>query len=172
MSKYFVEKRVAELFGENKFLCGETVARVIADAGGRDYRDVVCAVTGFCSGMSRSCGQCGVLAGAIMGMGLYVGRSEMSEDHEACYALVQEFCSRFQQRFGSSNCYELIRCDFNNPDDMVRFRRDNVREYCRTIVEFGAEAALSILREHGYLPEEDDCPEIGAGLAVVCAAAS
>ncbi|WP_272698673.1 C-GCAxxG-C-C family protein [Desulfovibrio sp. Fe33] len=171
MTKGFVENRVAELFGENKFLCGETVARVIADAGGRDYRDLVRAVTGFCSGMSRSRGPCGVVAGAVMGLGLYVGRSEMSEDHEACYALVQEFYTRFHQRFGSSNCYELIRCDFNDQDDMVRFRQDNVREYCRTIVEFGAETALSILREQGYLPEEE-CAEAGAGLTVVCAEAS
>jgi C_GCAxxG_C_C family probable redox protein len=156
MASDFVKDRLLELFGDNKFLCAESVVQVIAEAGGRESRDAVRAATGFCSGVSRTRGQCGAVSGAVMGIGLYAGRGEAGEDHEACYALVQELLDRFDGRYGSLNCFELIQCDFTDPDDKARYRRDNLRRDCYRMAVFAAETALSILREHGYLPEEAD----------------
>jgi len=156
MNEDFVKNRLLELFGDGKFLCAESVVQVIAEAGGRESRDVVRAATGFCSGVSRSCGQCGAVSGAVMGIGLYAGRGEAGEDHEACYALVQELLARFDGRYGSINCYELIQCDFADPKDQARYRRDNLRRDCYRMAVFAAETALSILREHGYLAEETE----------------
>lgn len=155
MANDFVKNRLLEIFGDGKFLCAESVLQVVAEAGGRECGDAVRAATGFCSGVSRSCGPCGAVSGAIMGLGLYAGRAEPNEDHEACYALVQEFLARFDDRFGSTNCFELIGCDFADPEDQARYKREDLRRECYRMAVFAAETALSILREHGYLPEED-----------------
>ncbi|WP_428571604.1 C-GCAxxG-C-C family (seleno)protein [Pseudodesulfovibrio sp.] len=156
MASEFVRDRVLALFGDNKFLCAETVVRVVAEAGGRECADVVRAATGFCSGVSRTRGQCGVVTGAIMGIGLYAGRAEEGEDHEVPYAMVQEFLDRFYDRYGAINCYDLIECDFTVPEDKARYREENLRLECYRMAVFAAETALSILREHGYLAEEAD----------------
>ena len=156
MASDFVKDRLLELMGEGKYLCAESVVQVVAEAGGRECKDVIRAATGFCSGMSRTCAQCGAVSGAIMGIGLYAGRAEMGEDHEACYAMVQEFLARFEDRYGSTNCFELIQCDFTVPEDKERYKRENLRLECYRMVTFAAETALSILRDHGYLPEEAD----------------
>lgn len=156
MASDFVKTRLPELFGDGKLLCAESVVQVVAEAGGRECQDLVRAATGFCSGLSRTRGQCGAVSGALLGMGLYAGREKAGGDHEACYALIQEFLSRFDDRFGSINCYELIQCDFADPEDQARYRRENLRRECYRMAVFAAETALSILREHGYLADEDE----------------
>ncbi len=156
MTSEYVRDRVMELFGDNKFLCAETVVQVVAEPGGKECADVVRAATGFCSGVSRTRGHCGAVTGAIMGIGLYAGRAEPGEDHEAPYAMVQEFLDRFYNRYGGINCYDLIECDFTVPEDKARYREENLRLECYRMAVFAAETALSILREQGYLAEEAD----------------
>ena len=53
----FVKNRVVELFGDGKLYCAEAVLKVIAEAGGKDSDELISMATGFCSGVSRTCGQ-------------------------------------------------------------------------------------------------------------------
>jgi C_GCAxxG_C_C family probable redox protein len=155
MASEYVNNRIHELFGSGALLCAESVVKVIAEAGGRESDEVVRAATGFCSGASRTCGQCGAVSGAVMGIGLYAGRAEPGEDHESCYAMVQEFLARFSEQYGSINCFELIGCDFTTVEGKERYKANDLKGECCRIAVHAAESALSILREHGYLPEED-----------------
>eukprot|EP00831_Metopus_contortus_P065772 TRINITY_DN5871_c0_g3_i1.p1 TRINITY_DN5871_c0_g3~~TRINITY_DN5871_c0_g3_i1.p1 ORF type:complete len:751 (-),score=162.94 TRINITY_DN5871_c0_g3_i1:505-2757(-) len=156
MASESITNRIHMVFGSGAMLCAESGVQVVEEAGGKDSAEIIRAATGFCSGASRTCGQCGAVSGAIMGIGLYAGRSEPGGDHEACYALVQEFLSRFKEVYNSINCYELTGCDFTTPEGQKRFREHGVRQVCLDLAADAAELALSLLRKHGYLPEEDD----------------
>lgn len=152
----FVKNRVMELFDEGKFYCAETVLAIIAEAGNRKSADVMRMATGFCSGASRTCGQCGAVSGAIMGIGLLAGRSEPGGEYEPAYAMVQELIDKFNEKCGTLNCYELIGCDFGTQEGRERFAEKKLKRKCFLYCIFAAETALSILREHGYLPEHDE----------------
>jgi len=152
----YVENRVVELFDGGHFLCAETVLTLIAECGGKESKDVVGMATGFCSGASRTCGQCGAVSGAIMGLGLFAGRSEPRGEVDPAYALVQEFLSRFKERFGSINCYELIKCDFATPDGQARFKEEGLLRSCQDFSVFAVRNALELLVEHGYVSEFDE----------------
>lgn len=155
MSDY-VKERVMELFGESRLYCAETVLTIIAEAGGLETDEAVKMATGFCSGAARTCGQCGALSGAIMGIGLYAGRPEPGGDYEPAYALVQELIDRFTKKYKTLNCYDLIECDFRTQEGQDRFKEKRLKRKCYIYAVFAAETALSLLREHGYLPEYDE----------------
>ena len=148
--------QVAELFGGGQLYCAETVVKLIAEAGGRDSGDAVRMATGFCSGMARTCGQCGAVSGAVMGIGLFAGRAEPGGEYEQAYAITQEFLEKFEERYSSVNCFELTRCDFTVPEDQERFKAEGGLDACVGMAAFAVETALSLLREHGYLPVEVD----------------
>lgn len=150
-----ITNRIVELFSPDKLLCAEAVVTVIAEAGDRDSTDAVRMATGFCSGAARTCGQCGAVSGAIMGIGLFTGRKRAEDDHDTTYALVQEFIARFQKKFDSLNCYDLIECDFNTPEGQQRYKKNNLKKHCVLIADHAAQVAISLLREHGFVPDHD-----------------
>ena len=152
----FIKNRVVELFGEGKLYCAESVLKIIAEAGGKDSDDLIRMATGFCSGASRTSGQCGAVSGAIMGIGLYAGRTAAGQDKDPSYMMVQEFLERFNKKFDSINCFELIECDFATKEGQDRFKEKRLLQKCILIAIHAVETALSILREQGYLLAQDD----------------
>nr|WP_321513371.1 C-GCAxxG-C-C family (seleno)protein [uncultured Pseudodesulfovibrio sp.] len=151
-----IEKRVNALFSGDQFLCAETVVKMLAEAGGRDSKDIVPMATGLCSGMSRTCGPCGAVTGAVMGFGLYAGRQEPGADLDPVYAMIQEFRDVFSEKFKSINCFDLIGCDFSTQEGQDRYKRLGLRSTCVELVLFAVITSLSILREHGYLEPLED----------------
>lgn len=155
MSESMID-RVRELFNGENYYCAETVVKLIAEAGGRNADEAVRMATGFCSGAGRTCGQCGAVSGAVMGLGLHAGRTEPGGEYESVYAMVQEFMERFRAKYRSLNCRELTGCDFATPEGQARFRDENIVTLCHEMVTFAVEESLSILRDAGYLPEADE----------------
>lgn len=155
MSDY-AKSRVIELFAGGNLYCAETVLAILAEAGGRNPADVIPLATGFCSGASRTSGQCGAFSGAIMGLGLYAGRTEPGGDYESVYAMVQELQDRFLEKCGSINCYELVECDLYTPEGREKFKEKRLLRKCVQIAAFATETALELLRENGFLPDYDE----------------
>ncbi len=155
MSDY-VKNRIVELFGAGQLYCAESVLKVIAESGDKESDDFIRMATGFCSGASRTCGQCGAVSGAIMGIGLYAGRAKPGEDYDPAYALVQEFLERFEEKCGSINCYGLIECDFATKEGQTRFKKKRLLRKCVQFAIFAVETALELLRENGYLPSHEE----------------
>ena len=152
----FIENRVVELFGNGQLFCAETVLAVIAESGGKDPESLIGMATGFCSGASRTSGQCGAVSGAIMGIGLFAGRTELGGDVDPAYTLVQEFLARFNAKFSSINCFELVGCDFATEEGSKRFKEEGLLKNCINFAVVAAEIALDLLREHGYLQEYEE----------------
>lgn len=94
--------------------------------------------TGFCSGMARTAGFCGALSGAMMGIGLALGRSIPGASVDPAYTAVQTLLQRFQDQFGSTNCQELTGCHLGTPEGQTRFKAENRALGC---YQFAAEAA-------------------------------
>lgn len=151
--KNFIQKRVVDLFGSGQLYCAETVLTVIAECGGRGAKEYIGLATGFCSGASRTNGQCGAVSGAILGIGLFVGRTKPGGEYEPAYSLVQEFLAQFSEQVDSINCYELTGCDFSTPEGQEQFAEQKVIEKCLEFAVLASEIAVNLLLEHGYIEE-------------------
>ena len=83
-----VRRSAEELFSSGLF-CAESVILAIARARGVESEILPRIATAFCSGMARSCGTCGALTGAMMGVSLALGCANPSESVEPCYRATQ-----------------------------------------------------------------------------------
>jgi len=103
--------------------------------------------TGFCSGVAQTCGTCGALSGAIMGLGLWAGRSVRGDDEtvEANYALVRRLIAAFEERFGSTNCRELIECDLSTEEGQAFFWGNDMFERCARFTEEATRMGMSLV---------------------------
>lgn len=146
-------ERARELFNSGWY-CAESVYRALAEAGGRYEPGMEASASGFCSGTSRTNGLCGAVAGAIMGIGLYAGRTAPSpeQSQDVPYAVVQDFLERFRAEYGSDNCQQLTGCDFTKPEGHRKFDDENIGESCRLLCRFAASAALDALADAGLGP--------------------
>ncbi len=128
--------RSRELF-ESGLYCAESVLLSITEAKGIESPLIPKIATGFCSGISRSLNLCGAVSGAIMAIGIFAGRDTPEEPVEPCYSLIQELLTRFTEKFESSNCYELIKCDLNTAEGQKTFVDNNLGVKC---LQFTGEA--------------------------------
>jgi len=103
--------------------------------------------TGFCSGVSRTCGICGAVSGAIMVLNLVYGRSMPDESVETCYTTVQKLTDMFERKFGSTNCKQLIGCDLGTEEGQNTFKSNNLIEQCRNYTEEATRMVMLILEE-------------------------
>ncbi len=153
-------KRARDLFNGGWY-CAESVVRALAEAGdrsvhGMDPLRVQALASGLCSGVSRSNDLCGAVTGAIMGLGLYVGRKAAScsaapdSDMEYPYALVQEFLELFNSRWPSLTCRGLTGCDFSSPAGRKQFVDEEKGKQCRDVVHFATDTAVDLLRREGH----------------------
>jgi C_GCAxxG_C_C family probable redox protein len=140
-------RRSAEDSFASGLYCAESVVLAVADALGVDSELLPKVATPFCSGMGRMCGACGALTGAIMGVGLALGRSEASESVQPSYAATQRLIREFEQEFGSRDCHVLLGCDLNTPEGQATFRESRLGERCAKYTGKAAEIAARIISE-------------------------
>ena len=77
--------------------------------------------TGFCAGISRTRGTCGAVTGAVMAINMFCGRNNPSVPLIQSYPPVQKFIKLFEERFGSTNCEQLIDCDLGTEEGRKKF---------------------------------------------------
>jgi C_GCAxxG_C_C family probable redox protein len=141
-----ISKRAGELFDEGLY-CAESVALALAEERGVGTDAIPAIATGFCSGMARTGGQCGAVSGAVMGIGLECGRRQPEEEVARTYESVQQFLQQFHERFGATDCYELIKCDLNTDEGQHKYEEENLVEMCRQYTVEAAEIAATILEK-------------------------
>jgi C_GCAxxG_C_C family probable redox protein len=69
--------------------------------------DAMRVATCFGGGGIGESGFCGALSGAIMALGLFVGRSGPEGNREPAYSYAREFGTRFAAEFGANTCKAL-----------------------------------------------------------------
>ena len=142
-------RKVAEESFAAGLYCAESVLLSLARAQGIDSELLPKVATAFCSGMSRTCGTCGALTGAIMGVGLALGRSKAEEPVQPSYDAGQRLIRAFEQEFGARDCHDLLGCDLATAEGQAMFRQDRLGELCATYTGRAAELAAEILARQG-----------------------
>lgn len=136
--------RARALF-ELDYSCAESVLMAIAEELGVRSDLIPKIATGFGGGMARTCGVCGAVSGAIMGISLLTGRQSERDSVEANYQLVQELLGAFRRKFGSINCRDLAGCDLGTAEGQQFFKDNRVRERCAGYAEAAARIAAEML---------------------------
>lgn len=142
-----VRKSVEESFSSGLF-CAESVVLAIAKAEGVDSELLPRIATAFCSGMARTCGTCGALTGAIMGVSLVLGRSSSTESVKPSYTATQRLVREFEAEFGSRDCRVLLDgCDLNSPEGQAAFKERKLGRRCLRFAGTAAEIAARAIVE-------------------------
>ena len=141
-------RAAAESFASGLY-CAESVVLAVARARGLESDVLPKVATGFCTGMSRTGGTCGALTGAIMGIGLVLGRDEARQSVEPCYKATQRMVAEFEHEFGSCNCRDLLGCDLGTAEGQASFREDDLIVRCTRFTRKAAEMAVRLVGQHG-----------------------
>jgi C_GCAxxG_C_C family probable redox protein len=149
MNQKFVSdvREAAEEFFASGLYCAEGVVLALAKAQGIESDLLPKMATAFCSGMSRTCGTCGALTGAIMGVSLALGRSKAGESVQPSYVATQRLVGEFEQEFGSRDCNVLLGCDLGTAEGQTTFRENRLGERCAKYTGKAAEIAARIISE-------------------------
>ncbi len=142
-----VGKLGAGFFGKD-YQCAESVLLGIAKWRGVESELVPGIASGFCSGISRTCGMCGAVSGGIMALGLCNGKIEPGESLDDLYSLVQDFKKRFMQLHDSDNCRELISVDLSTESGRNAYREQDLYGTCRGFVADASKIVAELIE--GY----------------------
>lgn len=140
-------RRSAEDSFASGLYCAESVVLALADAQGIESELLPKIATAFCSGMGRMNGTCGALTGAVMGLGLALGRNDAGQSVQPSYAATQSLIRLFEQEFGGRDCHVLLGCDLNTPEGQHTFRENRLSERCAKYTGKAAEIAARLVIE-------------------------
>jgi C_GCAxxG_C_C family probable redox protein len=136
-----------ELF-QSGYKCAESVLLSIASARGIQSDILPATATGFCSGMARTGGMCGAVAGSVMGLGLVYGRQIPDQSVEQLYQVEKVFFQKFTASFGSTSCEGLIHCDFNTEEGKAFYQANKLQEKCFQYVEAAADLVMDLIEDN------------------------
>ncbi len=136
--------RCSEHF-DSGFRCAESVLLSVSESKGIQSDLIPRIATGFCGGISRTGHICGAVSGAVMAVNLLYGRNDPRIPIEENYARVQALIKRFESRFGTANCRELIGCDLSTEQGRDYFKQNNLLQRCRQYTTAAAEMAAQII---------------------------
>jgi C_GCAxxG_C_C family probable redox protein len=131
-------------FKEGLF-CAESVLLTLAQRQGVDDPNVPAIATGFCSGLSQTAGPCGAVTGAVMGIGLALGRKEAGDSVSQSYDATKALVNRFTEEFGSVNCADLLGCHLGTPEGQQTFTEGKLWKRCMAYTGRATELAAEII---------------------------
>lgn len=121
-------EKASEMFlsGNN---CSQSVVLSFLDEMNLERNTALRLAAGFGGGMGKQQQTCGAVSGSVMVLGVLEAMRGGDEDLKPrTYALVKEFFSRFEEAHKSSNCRELIGCDFGTEEGNAAFREQGIME--------------------------------------------
>lgn len=143
--------------------CAQCVLAAIQDAMELPGLDVFKAATGLCGGVGCLGETCGALTGAVLGIGLMVGRerSDWADEekvHWQNYEMVREIHGRFVKEYGGVSCRNIQKKIFGrsfdmwNPSERKEFGKLGAHSShcssCSHVVGNAAAWAVQVMLEH------------------------
>lgn len=142
------EKRFVEGFS-----CSQAIFSAFAETEGIDLDTALRIASSFGAGMARMGNTCGALTGGMMVLGLKFGRivADDADAKEKNYRLVLEFVEKFNERFESCTCRDLLGFDPDSPEASQRFANEpELEKRCAGFVREASEILEDIIgRECG-----------------------
>ncbi|NWF94351.1 MAG: C_GCAxxG_C_C family protein [Syntrophaceae bacterium] len=93
--------------------------------------------SGFGGGVGRKGSLCGAFTGSIMAIGMRMGRTDPKDRATVLkvYEKCQQFWKQFEERFGSTGCYNLIGYRLDNEEERQKWLDEGGMKKCAAIVE-------------------------------------
>lgn len=108
---------------EGGYNCAESALLALSDDRTRVQGELQRLATPFGGGVARRGMLCGALSGALMALGLHLGRSVPGDDEAKAraYAAGEALLAAVEARFGSIQCRVLTGLDFHDPSSHDAF---------------------------------------------------
>jgi C_GCAxxG_C_C family probable redox protein len=105
--------------------------------------------SGFGGGIGHKGSICGALTGAVMAIGMKMGRTDPKDRKtlQKVYDKCQGFWSQFEKEFGNINCYNITGIHLDNEEERQRWLAAGGREKCGDLVEKTAHMLCDLLYE-------------------------
>lgn len=103
---------------------------------------------GFAGGIGNTGTVCGAVAGAVMAIGLKLGKADTMEESLRRLRVPQEFRRRFEAEMGTINCHELTGVDLRTPEGIKQFMgSDTPQTVCFPAVGTAYRLVVDLLKE-------------------------
>lgn len=138
----------AHAMHQKGFNCAETVLWALGQHWNLDCD--VSGATGFGGGVARLRETCGGLTGAILALGLKIGRTEPTDEEKklSCYRLGQEIARRFVSETGSTQCRDILGIVGGPEGDSRKNASPGFsNSACRNAVKAAIRAAIAVADE-------------------------
>jgi C_GCAxxG_C_C family probable redox protein len=105
--------------------------------------------TGLGGGMGRRGSLCGALTGAVLLIGVRIGRSDARDrdGREKAYSATYRLWERFEREFGNTECRALTGCRMDDVEDRQRWLAAGGPDRCAEMVGRTAAILFDILEE-------------------------
>ncbi len=138
-------RQAGQLF-DSGWLCGESVLMAVTRAAGIQSPLIPRMATGFCSGLSRTGWLCGAASGAVLALGLVLGRDSRMDPLERSYLPIQGLVRRVLELHGSLNCRDITGVDLGTAEGQTAFKELGIKpRICIPLVEMLAELTCEII---------------------------
>ncbi|RLI01904.1 hypothetical protein DRO31_05370 [Candidatus Bathyarchaeota archaeon] len=135
-------------YADQGFLCVESVLKALADLKGLDSEYIPGIASGLAAGFARTSQICGTVSGAILGLGLWFGRSTPVTGDRKPYWYSRLYLDRWMGLHPSCNCTELLCIDLDDPEEYKVFDSENMWEKkCKMYIREATGLAYDILIE-------------------------
>jgi len=132
------------------FLCVEAVLKTLADLKGLQSEYIPAIASGMAAGVARTSQICGAVTGAILGLGLWFGRSEPVQSERRPYWYSREFIERWNTTHPNTNCTGMLGVDLDTSEGYAEFGKENMWENkCKRYIREAVGLAYDILVEEG-----------------------
>ncbi|HEY3397344.1 MAG TPA: C-GCAxxG-C-C family (seleno)protein [Armatimonadota bacterium] len=127
--------------------CAQATLAAYAPEFGLDAEAALRLAAALGGGIARRGETCGALLGALLALGLAEGAADPSpEAKQRIYARAGELQRRFEERFGSWRCKELLDCDLSTPEGSQLAREKSFHTtVCPAFVAGAAEILTAML---------------------------
>jgi C_GCAxxG_C_C family probable redox protein len=103
----------------------------------------------FAGGMGNTGSVCGAVIGAVMAIGLKLGRADTMEEMFGSFAVAQEFRRRFEAEMGTIVCRQLTGADLTTPEGLEKYMgSDTPATVCFPAVGTAYRLVTELLAEH------------------------
>lgn len=129
------KKEIAELFGKG-IDCSQVVVGAYAEELGIPREEAYKMAAAFGGGMGIG-ETCGAVVGAMIVLGLKYGHFDVGhmEQKEIMNKKRAEFLQRFQEKYGTCVCKELLKHDISKPEEMQKILEEGLLfEFCPEVV--------------------------------------
>ena len=130
------------------FVCSQALLSTYGEQFGLDREIALRVAAAFGGGMSRMGETCGAVTGAFMLIGLKHGNVKPKDKkaRQKTYEVAREFVSRFESRYGSVRCKDLLGCDISTSEGYNLAKEKKLFEnVCPQYVEDAAKIIEQIL---------------------------